>query len=138
MYVMILFLYKILIGTFPNPVRDISSINQNTRTGIKETLKIDLSACDWVQTIQGASFFSKAQHLFNILPLKLRQPKQIDKPATKNVQKFKRGVDCFLETIPHTPYTEGLPHGVFNSSTAFQINLRVIPATTAETDSDTE
>ena len=49
-----------------------------------------------------------------------------------------RGVDRFLETIPDTPNTEGLPRDVFNNSILLQINHRVIPPTTAETDSDTE
>ena len=85
---MILFLYKILIGTYPNPGLDLSSIHQNTRTGIKVTPKINLRAR--VQTIRRASFINKAPQLFNILPLKLRQPKYINNPTPKYVDKFKK------------------------------------------------
>ena len=133
---MILFLYKILIGTYPNPGLDLSSIDRNTRTGIKVTPKINLHAPDWVQTIRGASFFNKAPQLFNILPLKLRQPKYINNPTPKYVEKFKKGVDRFLETIPDTPNTEGLPRDVFSNSILFQIKYRVNPPTTEDADSD--
>ena len=133
---MILFLYKIVIGTYPNPGLDLSSIDRNTRNGIKVTPKLNLKAPDWVQTIRGASFFNKAPQLFNILPLKLRQPKYINNPTHKYVEKFKRGVDKFLETIPDTPNTAGLPRDVFSNSILFQIKHRTTP--NGQTDTDTE
>ena len=133
---MILFLYKIVIGTYPNPGLDLSSIDRNTRNGIKVTPKLNLKAPDWVLTIRGASFFNKAPQLFNLLPLKLRQPKYINNPSQKYVKKFKRGVEKFLETIPDTPNTAGLPRDVFSNSILFQIKHQTTP--TGHTDTDTE
>ena len=135
---MILFLHKIIIGEYPNPGLDLTSVQRITRQGIKITQKIDLHAPDWVQTIRGASFFNKAPQLFNLLPTKLRQPKYLHNPTPKNVDRFKTRVDSFLETIPDTPNTEGLPKDIFSNSILFQIKHRTEETRPTETDSDSE
>ena len=133
---MILFLHKIIIGEYPNPGLDLTSVQRVSRQGIKINPKIDLHAPDWVQTIRGASFFNKAPQLFNLLPLKLRQPKYLHNPTPKNVNKFKTKVDKFLNTIPDTPNIEGLPKDVFSNSILFQVKHRTQESTSTDSDSE--
>ena len=56
---MILFLYKIIIGKYPNPGLDLASMDPSSRNGLTIKPKLDLSADEWVKTVRISSFSIK-------------------------------------------------------------------------------
>ena len=102
---MIIFIYKIMIGAYPNP--GIVNTYYEERTGIKVKSKVNLRAPAWVKNARVASFFNRAPKLYNILPRYLRDPKYIVEPTKENIDDFKKEVDKFLSRIPDQPYTQG-------------------------------
>ena len=116
----ILFLYKIIIGKYPNPGLDLSSIQIPGRHSIKFRPKINLRSRDWVQTVRGASFFNKAPKLFNILPEQLRHPRYLINPTLEDEQQFKSELDKYLVTVPDQPTTQGLTTTAFSNSILYQ------------------
>ena len=108
------------MGTYPNPGFDLSSVTQNNRNGIQIPPKINLKAPDWVQTVRGASFFTKGPKLFNILPQELRTQQYLIDPTQEDIKKFKEGVDKYLARVPDQPKTEGLQRVALTNSILFQ------------------
>ena len=107
---MILFLYKIIIGTYPNPGFDLTSVTRNYRivNGITIPSKSNPRAPEWVQTARRTSFFFMGPALFNLLPPRLRVPKYLIAPTPKLQEEFKTQVDKYLSRVPDQPTTEGL------------------------------
>ena len=52
---MILFLYKILTKTYPNPGFDLTNLNLDSRSGITVPPKQDLTATPWIRVARGSS-----------------------------------------------------------------------------------
>ena len=122
----ILFLYKILIGKYPNPGFDSDFINLCSRNGVRVKSKINLKTKHWVRSIRGASFFNKAPKLFNILPKELRHPKYINKPTPKLEDEFKENLDNYLTTVPDEPLTQGLKRTIYSNSILYQHKKRKV------------
>ena len=105
---MILFMYKIVIGAYPNPGFDLMSPRHDKRKGYEIKPKLNLRCDKWVSTARASSFFNRGAKLFNTLPLGLRTKKWLSMEPTKiNVDKFKKEVDKFLVLIPDQPNTDG-------------------------------
>ena len=120
---MILFLYKIMIGAYPNPGFDLSATTYDERNGFKIKPKLNLRAKQWVSTIRASSFFNRVPKLFNILPLELRDPKWLCVAPTKlNVDKFKIEVDKFLMKLPDQPTTVGRKRTALTNSILDQVH----------------
>ena len=122
---MILFLYKICIGTYPNPGLDLSTLVDDPRTGITIAPKLDLRADSWVSTVRGASFFNKAPQLFNIIPKELRQHKYLTNPTPKHIEEFKSELDKYLVTVPDEPTTDRLQRAAESNSILHQQAYRL-------------
>ena len=105
----ILYVYKIVLGTVPNPGLQYTNYE---RHGIKVTPKFNRKSM--VQSIRNASFFVKGPLMYNKLPLHLRLTKWLTEPTAANVMKFKTELDSYLSTIPDLP-------GTFNNSLAPKI-----------------
>ena len=117
---MILFLYKIMIGAYPNPGFDLSGIRQNDRTGITITPKLNLQADGWVRAARGSSFFNRGPKLYNILLKELRDVKYMVEPTPANIEIFKTALDKYLARVPDQPTTEGLHRAALTNSILFQ------------------
>jgi hypothetical protein len=102
---MIIFIYKIMIGAYPNP--GIVDTYYEERSGIRVKSKLNFRAPGWVKTARISSFFNIAPKLYNILPRYLRDPNYIVEPTKDNIDAFKKEVDNFLGRIPDQPYTQG-------------------------------
>ena len=96
----ILYIYKIIIGTVPNPGLQYTNYE---RHGIKVTPKFKRNSV--VQSIRNASFFVKGTLMYNNLPMYLRLTKWLTEPTAENVIKFKNELDSYFETIPDLPGT---------------------------------
>ena len=77
-----------------------------------------------VKKIRQSSFFYRGPQLYNLLPAKLRQVEEIDKPSKVHVDAFKLHLDKYLEDIPDEPTTPGLRRVAATNSLVHQIPLR--------------
>ena len=111
---MLCYMYKIHSGMVP----DLGFLSDNGRNGVKYFAKENPQAPKKTQNIRKSSFFTQGPLLFNLLPMKLREPVTTSTPEEekKNKDRFKRWLDKWLELIPDQPTTPGLTHRTADSN----------------------
>ncbi|XP_076044735.1 uncharacterized protein LOC143027344 [Oratosquilla oratoria] len=98
----IIYAWKILEGTVPNPSPGDFRAQHHPRFGRTCARKAVSSCSQRIKTIQAESFFGAGPRLFNCLPRDIRDLKGVSTEA------FKRRLDKFLTSLPDEP---PIPHG---------------------------
>ena len=95
----ILYLYKMILGTVPNPGFKWKYCPRNK---LRVTPKTSHKQ-GWIHTVRNSSFAVIGPKLFNMLPSNIRKRPNPNKTDKQNVSDFKKAVDKYLEGIPDVP-----------------------------------